>query len=177
MKSTAVSAAPQQKRHRSCLEWYLKVLRNYVGFSGRARRTEFWMFTLFNMVASIITQLIDRIFGWEDWSAYAGPVTTLYFLAVFLPSLAVAVRRLHDTNRSGWWLLLGLVPLVGFIVLIVFYAQAGNSGANKYGADPRTPRATRAPGRVPTVCARPCRMPLGSLSPSSIRVHGVRPRR
>ena len=137
MKSTAVSAAPQQKRHRSCLEWYLKVLRNYVGFSGRARRTEFWMFTLFNMVASIITQLIDRIFGWEDWSAYAGPVTTLYFLAVFLPSLAVAVRRLHDTNRSGWWLLLGLVPLVGFIVLIVFYAQAGNSGANKYGADPK----------------------------------------
>jgi len=95
------------------------------------------MFTLFNMVASIITQLIDRIFGWEDWSAYAGPVTTLYFLAVFLPSLAVAVRRLHDTNRSGWWLLLGLVPLVGFIVLIVFYAQAGNSGANKYGADPK----------------------------------------
>ncbi|HEX6056859.1 MAG TPA: DUF805 domain-containing protein [Intrasporangium sp.] len=119
------------------MEWYLKVLRNYVGFSGRARRTEFWMFTLFNIVASIISQIIDRIFGWEDWSAFAGPVTTLYYLAVFLPSLAVAVRRLHDTNRSGWWILLGLVPLVGFIVLIVFYAQAGNIGANKYGVDPK----------------------------------------
>jgi uncharacterized membrane protein YhaH (DUF805 family) len=119
------------------MEWYLKVLRNYVGFSGRARRTEFWMFTLFNVVASIITQLVDRILGWQDWSAFAGPVTTLYYLAVLLPSLAVAVRRLHDTNRSGWWILLVLVPLVGFIVLIVFYAQAGNVGTNKYGADPK----------------------------------------
>ena len=95
------------------------------------------MFTLFNVVASIITTIVDRVFGWDDWFAYAGPITTLYYLAVFLPSLAVAVRRLHDTNRSGWWILLGLVPLVGFIVLIVFYAQAGNVGTNKYGPDPK----------------------------------------
>ena len=95
------------------------------------------MFTLFSGVASIITTIVDRVFGWDDWSAYAGPLTTLYYLAVFLPSLAVAVRRLHDTNRSGWWILLGLVPLVGFIVLIVFYAQAGNVGTNKYGPDPK----------------------------------------
>ncbi len=119
------------------MEWYLKVLKNYVGFSGRARRTEFWMFTLFNMVAGIITSIVDRIIGLGDWSAYGGPITVLYGLAVLLPSLAVAIRRLHDTNRSGWWILLGLVPLVGFIVLIVFYAQAGNIGANKYGADPK----------------------------------------
>ena len=121
------------------MEWYLKVLRNYVGFSGRARRTEFWMFTLFNMVASIITQLIDRIFGWEDWSAYAGPVTTLYFLAVFLPSLAVAVRRLHDTNRSGWWILIGLIPLVGFIILIVWFCTDSAPGDNNYGPYPKAP--------------------------------------
>jgi uncharacterized membrane protein YhaH (DUF805 family) len=130
------------------MEWYLKVLKNYVGFSGRARRTEFWMFVLFNVIAGVITQILDRAFGWGDGSAYTGPITLLYSLAVFLPSLAVAVRRLHDTNRSGWWILLGLIPIVGFIVLIVFYAQAGNVGANQFGPDPKAIEAganTEAP--------------------------------
>ena len=119
------------------MEWYLKVLKNYVGFSGRARRTEFWMFTLFNVIATIITSIVDRVIGMGDWSAYGGPLTVLYSLAVFLPSLAVTIRRFHDTNRSGWWILIGLIPLVGFIVQIVFLAQAGNFGTNKFGPDPK----------------------------------------
>jgi len=133
------------------MEWYLKVLKNYVGFSGRARRTEFWMFVLFNVIANVIAQILDRIFGW-DGTANTGPIQMLYSLAVLLPSLAVAFRRLHDTNRSGWWILLGLIPIVGWIVLIVFYAQAGTAGANNYGPDPKGPEV--APGMsapAPTV--------------------------
>ena len=130
------------------MEWYLKVLKNYVGFSGRARRTEFWMFVLFNIIASVIASIVDRLFGWGDGSLNTGPIALLYSLAVLLPSLAVGVRRLHDSNRSGWWILIGLVPFVGWIVLIVFYAQAGTVGANQFGPDPKGPEvvaSTQAP--------------------------------
>ncbi len=128
------------------MEWYLKVLKNYVGFSGRARRTEFWMFVLFNVIASVITQILDRVLGWGDGWANTGPITLVYTLAVFLPALAVGIRRLHDTNRTGWWTLLALIPLVGAIVLLVFYAQPGNVGANTYGPDPKGPESIPATG-------------------------------
>jgi uncharacterized membrane protein YhaH (DUF805 family) len=118
------------------MEWYLAVLRKYAVFTGRARRREFWMFTLVNVLISIGLSIIDTIIGTDYGSGY-GILSTIYSLAVLIPSIAVGVRRLHDTGRTGWWLLIGLVPCVGFIVLIVFYATEGQRGDNQYGADPK----------------------------------------
>jgi uncharacterized membrane protein YhaH (DUF805 family) len=118
------------------MEWYLAVLRKYAVFTGRARRREFWMFTLVNVLISIGLSIIDTILG-TDYGAGYGILSTIYSLAVLIPSIAVGVRRLHDTGRTGWWLLIGLVPCVGLIVLIVFYATEGQRGDNQYGADPK----------------------------------------
>jgi uncharacterized membrane protein YhaH (DUF805 family) len=120
------------------MQWYLKVLRQYADFNGRARRTEFWMFTLFSIIISIVLGVLDSLLGltFVDGTT-SGWLGMLYALAVLLPSLGVTVRRLHDTSRSGWWVLIGLVPIVGGIVLIVFCAMPGNVGANAYGPDPK----------------------------------------
>jgi uncharacterized membrane protein YhaH (DUF805 family) len=122
------------------MQWYLKVLKQYADFAGRARRTEFWMFTLFSAIISIVLGLLDSLLGLAFVEGtMSGWLGMLYALAVLLPSLAVTVRRLHDTSRSGWWVLIGLVPIVGGIVLIVFCAMPGNMGANAYGPDPKAP--------------------------------------
>ncbi|WP_342416354.1 DUF805 domain-containing protein [Paenibacillus sp. FSL R10-2782] len=113
------------------MQWYLKVLQNYVGFQGRARRTEYWMFVLFSTIATFIIGLIDGIVGLTPILMY------LYSLAVLLPSLAVIARRLHDTGRTGWWILIGLIPLVGSIILIVFLCQDSQPAENKYGKNPK----------------------------------------
>jgi uncharacterized membrane protein YhaH (DUF805 family) len=118
------------------MEWYLEVLRKYAVFSGRARRLEYWMFTLVNVIVSIVLGIIDAILGTTYGPGY-GLLGTIYGLAVFIPSLAVGVRRLHDTGRTGWWLLIGLVPCAGFIVLLVFFVMEGQRGANEYGPDPK----------------------------------------
>jgi len=118
------------------MEWYLTVLRKYAVFSGRARRREFWMFALINFVISIGLGIIDMIIG-TDFGTGSGVLSGIYALAVLIPSLAVGVRRLHDTGRTGWWLLIGLIPLVGVIILIVFYAQDGQRADNQYGPDPK----------------------------------------
>jgi uncharacterized membrane protein YhaH (DUF805 family) len=120
------------------MQWYLKVLRQYVDFNGRARRTEYWMFALFTIIISIVLGLLDLMLGLTFVEGTtSGWLGLIYGLATLLPSLGVGVRRLHDTGRSGWWLLIGLVPLVGAIVLIVFLAQPGNPGSNAYGPDPK----------------------------------------
>ena len=107
--------------------------RNYVNFSGRATRSEFWYWVLFAVLASIAAGLIDiALFGLEGSSA----IESLVGLALFLPGLAVSVRRLHDLDRSGWWVLLGLIPLVGVIILIVWNCQRGTIGPNRFGPDP-----------------------------------------
>jgi uncharacterized membrane protein YhaH (DUF805 family) len=107
--------------------------RNYVNFSGRAVRSEFWYWVLFAILASIVAGLIDlALFGVEGSS----PINSLVGLALFLPGLAVSVRRLHDLDRSGWWILLGLIPLVGIIILIIWYCQRGTVGVNRFGPDP-----------------------------------------
>lgn len=119
------------------MQWYLKVLRQYADFNGRARRTEYWMFTLFSVIISVILAILDSVL---DASAGGfGLLQGLYSLAVLLPSLAVGARRLHDTGRSGWWLLIGLIPLVGAIVLLVFFVLDGERGPNAYGSDPKAP--------------------------------------
>ncbi len=100
------------------MQWYLSVLKNYVGFSGRTRRKEYWMFTLINAIVGAIINVIQLILGLE-----LPYLSMLYLLATFLPVLALAIRRLHDTDRSGAWALLFFVPFIGWLVLLVFSAQ------------------------------------------------------
>ena len=108
------------------------VFTQYVGFSGRARRSEFWYFYLFTILLSIVASIVQRAMT----NSTNGIVTTIIGLAIILPYLAVAVRRLHDTSRSGWWLLIGLIPVVGTIILIVFWVQDSH-GDNQYGPSPK----------------------------------------
>ncbi|MEV6285638.1 DUF805 domain-containing protein [Kribbella sp. NPDC051770] len=117
------------------MHWYVDVLKKYVVFTGRARRQEFWMFTLFNVIVSIVLAIVDRAIG-TDTASGTGVLGGIYSLLVLLPSLGVTVRRLHDTGRTGWWILIGLTG-IGLIVLLVFNILEGTAGENKYGPDPK----------------------------------------
>ena len=115
------------------------VFGKYAEFSGRAARSEFWYWVLFILLVSIGLSIIDGAFiapmtGYEAFAPEAGqPLQLLFNLATLLPTLAVSVRRLHDTDRSGWWLLLGLIPIIGNLILLWWYIQAGTTGDNEYG--------------------------------------------
>lgn len=111
--------------------WYLEVLKKYAVFSGRARRREYWMFFLVNFIVGLVLAVIGRVLDLEI-------LQYLYSLAVLLPGLGVSVRRLHDTGRSGWWLLIALVPLIGAIVLLVFLVSDSQPDTNQYGPNPKT---------------------------------------
>ena len=117
-------------------------LWQFVGFSGRARRSEFWYFALFTFLVGIVTSVVDAILGTDYDTGSGGLVNTLVSLVLLLPSLAVAVRRLHDTGRSGWWLLIGIIPIIGWIILIVWYCKDTTPGDNQYGPDPKNPSAS-----------------------------------
>jgi uncharacterized membrane protein YhaH (DUF805 family) len=119
------------------MNWYLNVLKKYAVFSGRARRKEYWMFFLFNLIIGIILLAIDKMTGSINETTGMGILETIYSLAVLIPAIAVAVRRLHDTDRSGWWLLIALIPLIGAIILLVFMVQDGKPGQNRYGPNPK----------------------------------------
>jgi uncharacterized membrane protein YhaH (DUF805 family) len=138
------------------MNWYLSVLKRYVDFNGRARRKEFWMFTLISVIIGAILTILDNIIGTTYGDrATSGVLASLYNLAVLLPTLGVGVRRLHDTGRSGWWILIGLVPLVGLILLIVWYATEGAAGPNQHGPDPKAAeRAAGFPGGEPPLPAQ-----------------------
>lgn len=125
------------------MHWYIDVLKKYTVFSGRARRKEFWMFFLFSTIISIILALTDEFMGWNfDLDGEnIGYLSTLYYVAVIVPYLAVIFRRLHDTDRSGWWILIAFIPLVGVIVLLVFLILKGNEGDNRFGPDPKAETA------------------------------------
>jgi uncharacterized membrane protein YhaH (DUF805 family) len=117
------------------MNWYISVLKKYAVFDGRASRTEFWMFTLFSFIAGIVLGIVDGILHTKG--AYGiGALGGLYNLAVLLPSIGVAIRRLHDTGRSGWWLLLLFLPVIGWIALLVFYILESQAGDNAYGPNP-----------------------------------------
>ncbi len=122
------------------MNWYLEALKKYAVFSGRARRKEYWMFGLFYLIFAIVLGIIDGILGigGEDGGLLSG----LYVLAMLIPSIAVTIRRLHDTDHSGWWLLIGLVPVIGTIILLIFMVQDSQSGENQYGPNPKSAEAT-----------------------------------
>ena len=120
------------------MEWATLPLKRYAEFTGRSRRKEYWMFVLLSIGIYIVASILDRIAGMNGMIAGTyGPITTLVALGLLVPSLAVSIRRLHDSDRSGWWLLLGLVPMVGEIIVLVFMALEGTRGANRFGADPK----------------------------------------
>ena len=112
------------------MNYYLDVLKKYAAFDGRARRKEYWMFVLFNVLITIVLSIVFHVLG-------APSLILLYGLAVLLPNIAVGVRRLHDTSRTGLWLFLALIPLIGAILLIVFFATDSQPGSNQYGPNPK----------------------------------------
>lgn len=119
------------------MKYFLYCLQHYADFTGRARRSEYWYFVLFNFIVSILIGLsLGVIAGLLNVPALVY-LAYLWSLAVFIPSLAVSVRRLHDIGRSGWWLLLSLIPLVGAIILIIWYCTDSQPGANQYGPNPK----------------------------------------
>lgn len=133
------------------MEWMLLPLRRYARFSGRARPKEYWMFVLFLLLCLILLSIVEGALGLsttEHWvrrgpwwasagaSTRGGPLTGLFMLAMLIPYLAVAVRRLHDTDRSGWWLLIAFIPIIGSIVLLIFFIMSGTRGPNRFGPDP-----------------------------------------
>ena len=119
------------------MNWYLKVLKQYADFSGRARRQEYWMFALLNMIFTIVAMILDNVLGIAMEGVGYGPIYILYVLAVFIPGLAVAVRRLHDVGKSGWMLLIALIPLVGAIWLLVLLFTDSQKESNKWGQNPK----------------------------------------
>ena len=119
------------------MNWYFQALKKYAVFNGRSRRKEYWYFVLFNTIISIVLAVIDVVTGSFSPETGIGLLRGIYTLAVLIPGIAVAVRRLHDTGRSGWWLLIGLIPIIGAIVLLVFMVQDSNPGQNQYGPNPK----------------------------------------
>ena len=118
------------------MEWMILPLKRYAQFSGRSRRMEYWMFWLFSILVGAATSIIDMaIFGYDIGNN--GPVNGVANLALLIPSIAVGVRRLHDTGRSGWWLLLIFLIIIGWIILLIWFCTDGTTGANKYGEDPK----------------------------------------
>lgn len=142
------------------MEWATLPLKKYADFAGRSRRKEYWMYVLLLIVVGIVIGLIEGVLGLRGMVGPYGPLSALFLLATLVPSLAVGVRRLHDTNRSGWWLLIGygpiilslcftylgslslamilsIIALIGFVVLLVFMVMEGTKGPNQYGPDPK----------------------------------------
>ncbi|NTY01660.1 DUF805 domain-containing protein [Deinococcus sp. JMULE3] len=122
------------------------VTKKYAQFTGRARRREYWMFTVAYGIVNIILTVLDNALGLSTGNTLndVGVFSGLFALAMLIPHLAVSVRRLHDTGRSGWWILLGLIPFLGWIALIIFMATDGQAGSNKWGPNPKAPA-----GRTP----------------------------
>jgi uncharacterized membrane protein YhaH (DUF805 family) len=119
------------------MHWYLQALKKYAVFSGRSQRKEYWMFILFNTLISCVLVVMDILTGTAVKSVGLGALGGLYALAIIIPSFAIAVRRLHDIGRSGWWVLIPLIPLIGGIVFLVFALTDGTPGDNRYGPNPK----------------------------------------
>ena len=119
------------------MNWYLKVLKQYADFKGRARRKEYWMFILFNIIFGGIAMILDSVFGIAIEGVGYGPLYGVYVLVLFIPGLAVAVRRLHDIGKSGWMILIALIPVIGAIWILVLMVTDSNPRENLYGVNPK----------------------------------------
>lgn len=117
------------------MNWYLKVLKQYADFSGRARRKEYWIFALFNLIFVYLSIILFKIFQFEGLSYVL--INVVYFLAIIIPSIAVVVRRLHDVGKSGWMILISLIPIIGTIWLLVLMVTDSDAVENKYGQNPK----------------------------------------
>ena len=118
------------------MNWYLQVIKKYVDFSERARRKEYWYFYLFNVIISYGTYLIG-VFAADSVGLFFFWISILYDLFILLPSWAVCVRRLQDTGHSGWFMFIGLIPIVGSIILLITLLSDSHSGQNEWGPSPR----------------------------------------
>jgi len=118
------------------MEYFIGAYKKYADFTGRARRKEYWMFYLFYVLAIIALAIIDGIIGSLSPEMGLGILSGLFILGSIVPFIALAARRLHDINKSGWWQLISFIPLVGPIVMLVFTVIKGNEGENRFGEDP-----------------------------------------
>jgi uncharacterized membrane protein YhaH (DUF805 family) len=119
------------------MNWYMEALKKYADFSGRSRRKEYWMYALCNTVIIFVLEIAGFALLRNTVGTILFALLAIYSLATLIPSLAVCIRRLHDTGRSGWWLLIGLVPVVGFIVMLVFLVSDSAPETNLYGPNPK----------------------------------------
>lgn len=125
------------------MNWYLLALKKYADFNGRARRKEYWMFFLFSIIFAIAAMILDNLLGLNFDPIPYGTIYMLYTLGTLIPSIAVGVRRLHDIGKSGWMILVSLIPFIGFIWLIVLFVTDSQPGSNEYGPNPKeVPAAT-----------------------------------
>lgn len=122
------------------MEWFIKALKNPLNFTGRARRKEYWMFTLFVLLFSMVLGIADLLSGLM-FTESVGLLSTVFSIAMILPGLAVTIRRLHDTGRSGWWILIALVPIVGVFILLFFTILDSEQGENRFGPNPKAKAA------------------------------------
>jgi uncharacterized membrane protein YhaH (DUF805 family) len=143
LDAAASSPANVQNRSpewREAMDWYLMVWHKYAQFDGRSRRKEYWMFAVFNAIAYVVLYVAvfaAFIMNQKTIGIFVACLCVVYGLAALIPGLAVSIRRLHDTSKSGWWLLICLVPMVGGIVLLVLMAIEGDPGNNLYGPNPK----------------------------------------
>jgi uncharacterized membrane protein YhaH (DUF805 family) len=118
------------------MKYYMLALKNYAVFRGRSNRSEYWFYVLFNLIFAIAAMALDTLMNSSFDDSPYGFIYLIYVLVTFIPGLAVAVRRLHDTDKSGWFFLIALIPLIGGIWLLVVLATKGTDGDNQYGPDP-----------------------------------------
>ncbi len=123
------------------MKWYIEVWKKYAVFKGRARRKEYWYFSIFNIPIYIVLEIIDGVIGSFSAEFGIGLLCGTFSIAAIIPSIAVGVRRLHDTNRSGWLLLIGLIPIIGILVLIVLFLLDSEPEENQYGPNPKAAKA------------------------------------
>ena len=126
----------KRHRRRDDMDWYIAVLKKYAVFGGRARRKEYWMFVLFNLIFAIVASALDTVILGVAFDGF-GPLYVVYTLAVLVPGLAVSVRRLHDVGKSGWYLLVNLIPIAGPIWYLVLVCTDSQPGDNQYGSNPK----------------------------------------
>ena len=131
------------------MTWALMPLQKYAVFSGRSRRKEFWMFVLFTFIVEIVLAIIDAIIGTYNTAIGIGLLSGLFYLAILVPSIALNTRRLHDIGKSGWFQLLFIIPIVGFILWIIWMVRDSDDGVNKYGPSPKTPVGYYEGGAAP----------------------------